>query len=135
MIKIYFNKGQNKLLNKTIEWIETELLTYELIPRRQLSSQHLKHILSMTDNGFEDILLSEYHAKKIYSYLDFDYESFSTNELIEFILHHQDILGAPIIFDENHLCVGYDTELFGEIFQKIKYKERTKLVIDLKKET
>lgn len=64
MIKIYFNKGQNKLLNKTIEWIETELLTYELIPRRQLSSQHLKHILSMTDNGFEDILLSEYHAKK-----------------------------------------------------------------------
>lgn len=112
MIKIYGNQGNNKVMRQVLEWFLNHALPFKSLQRQDLSSQDLKHILSLTDGGFVEIMVSDYQAQKLYRNLTFDFEELSTEELIDFILKHPRLLRTPLVFDEKRLCIGYDTEGF-----------------------
>ena len=106
MIKIYHKRKQN--IKKTIDWMETHGLPYELVTPQSLTYDDLKHILSLTDGGFSSIMTSNHvgrYSEKVNA------EELSTEECVAFLLKFsQYFLKAPIIFDQSSLCLGYDAE-------------------------
>ncbi|MFK4881503.1 ArsC/Spx/MgsR family protein [Lactococcus petauri] len=76
-----------------------------------ITSRELIHILSLTDNGFYDIL------KKSGSKTDTDtdlrkhsIQLMRFNEGVNYILENTDLLRSPIIFDEKKLIIGYNSD-------------------------
>ncbi len=68
-------------------------------------------MLQVSENGFEDILISEnrskiYKEKKVFSSV----ERLSTNELYENILTYPEVLREPIVFSDNKMVIGYNSE-------------------------
>lgn len=91
----WFNDYEIKVKKKRIE---------------QISRADLKHILSLSENGFSDILKSSRgsgtrsHALREYIKLS------SFDEAVDCLMEHLDILKVPIIFDEHRLIIGYNPE-------------------------
>ncbi len=73
----------------------------------------VKKILSEFSNkGFEEIIVSESKAPKLYSELrsSCDMDQISTEQMIQFILKNQQLLRSPITFDDRRLLIGYNNE-------------------------
>lgn len=120
MIKVYKTRGKDRVTQKVVEWLDDHHLVYEFIRRKDLTRENLKHILSLTDIGFEEIMVSSKRAYGIYERLTFDFEESTTEELISFLLGQKSLLKNPIIFDETHLCVGFNHEILSTFIPSIK---------------
>ena len=106
MIKEYKRVTENTL-NKAERYLKKYNVSYKVLQGNLLTVEDLKQILSLTKHGFDEIIVTQKHAKVIYSFFDFEISNSTTNRLINFILKHQELLRTPIIFDEKNLCVGY----------------------------
>lgn len=109
MIKEYKRVTKNTL-NKAEKYLEKYNVSYEILREDLLSVEDLKQILSLTKHGFDEIMITKQQTKVIYSLFDFEISKSTTNQLINFILNHQELLKTPIIFDEKNLSVGYKVE-------------------------
>lgn len=109
MIKEYKRVTKNTL-NKAEKYLEKYNVSYEILREDLLSVEDLKQILSLTKHGFDEIMITKQQTKAIYSLFDFEISKSTTNQLINFILNHQELLKTPIIFDEKNLSVGYKIE-------------------------
>ena len=69
-------------------------------------------ILELSNKGFEEIIVSESKAPKLYSELrsSCDMDQISTKQMIQFILKNQQLLRSPITFDDRRLLIGYNNE-------------------------
>ncbi|WP_285119996.1 ArsC/Spx/MgsR family protein [Lactococcus petauri] len=67
-----------------------------------ITRSELIHILSLTDNGFHDILKKKWEKNNI--------QLINFNEGINYILENTDLLRSPIIFDEKKLLIGYNSD-------------------------
>lgn len=109
MIKIYKNRN-NKQYKQIVNWLDDFCLSYRIVTHTGLLYEDLKQILHLSDKGFEEILVSRDRAPKIYKMLPENFFEMSVDEMINFILDNQKLLKSPLVFDNNHLLVGYNSE-------------------------
>ena len=69
-----------------------------------LTRKELQHILSLTENGTDDIISTR---SKIFQKLDIDVESISVSELLHLIEQYPSLLRRPIIIDAKRMQIGF----------------------------
>ena len=94
-------KARAWLLNHEVPFVEHNIMT------SPLSAQELQHILSLTENGTDDIISTR---SKIYQKLDLDVESLSISELIKLIEENPSLLRRPIILDAKRMQIGFNED-------------------------
>ena len=94
-------KARAWLLNHEVPFVEHNIMT------SPLSAQELQHILSLTENGTDDIISTR---SKIFQKLDLDVESLSISELIKLIEENPSLLRRPIILDAKRMQIGVNEE-------------------------
>lgn len=70
-----------------------------------LSHSEIKHILSMTENGTEDIISKR---SKAFKELNINIDELTLKELFAVIDENPGIIRRPIIMDDHHLQVGFN---------------------------
>ena len=88
-------------LNHEVPFVEHNIMT------SPLSVQELQHILSLTENGTDDIISTR---SKIFQKLDLDVESLSISELIKLIEENPSLLRRPIILDAKRMQIGFNED-------------------------
>ena len=94
-------KARAWLLNHEVPFVEHNIMT------SPLSAQELQHILSLTENGTDDIISTR---SKIFQKLDLDVESLSISELIKLIVENPSLLRRPIILDAKRMQIGFNED-------------------------
>ena len=94
-------KARAWLLNHEVPFVEHNIMT------SPLSAQELQHILSLTENGTDDIISTR---SKIFQKLDLDIESLSISELIKLIEENPSLLRRPIILDAKRMQIGFNED-------------------------
>ena len=94
-------KARAWLLNHEVPFVEHNIMT------SPLSAQELQHILSLTENGTDDIISTR---SKIFQKLDLDVESLSISELIKLIEENPSLLRRPIILDSKRMQIGFNED-------------------------
>ena len=94
-------KARAWLLNHEVPFVEHNIMT------SPLSAQELQHILSLTENGTDDIISTR---SKIFQKLNLDVESLSISELIKLIEENPSLLRRPIILDAKLMQIGFNED-------------------------
>ncbi|WP_219967675.1 Spx/MgsR family RNA polymerase-binding regulatory protein [Streptococcus gordonii] len=94
-------KARAWLLNHEVPFVEHNIMT------SPLSAQELQHILSLTENGTDDIISTR---SKIFQKLDLDVESLSISKLIKLIEENPSLLRRPIILDAKRMQIGFNED-------------------------
>lgn len=119
MLKIYKSKNDEPF-KRSICWLDKFKIPYKIITKTELLFEDLKQILSLSDKGFEEILVSKKKGPRVYNTLPENFDEMHVEELIEFLLRHQSVLKTPIIFDESHLLIGYNSEAIRVFAPRIR---------------
>ena len=94
-------KARAWLLNHEVPFVEHNIMT------SPLSAQELQHILSLTENGTDDIISTR---SKIFQKLNLDVESLSISELIKLIEENPSLLRRPILLDAKRMQIGFNED-------------------------
>lgn len=121
MIKIYKNRNNNQY-NQIVNWLDNFCLSYRVVTHTGLLYEDLKHILHLSDKGFEEILVSRDKSPKIYEIVPDKFFEMSVDEMINFILDNQKLLKSPLVFDNDLLLVGYNSEKIRVFVPRIRGK-------------
>lgn len=93
-VKEYFD-------SKKVPYKEKNILTFPL------KEEELKKILSMSENGTDDIISNR---SKIIKEKKIKVEDMTINELIKFIKENPTVLKRPILINEVNMQVGYSED-------------------------
>ena len=94
-------KARAWLLNHEVPLEEHNIMT------SPLSAHELQHILSLTENGTDDIISTR---SKIFQKLNLDVEGLSISELIKLIEENPSLLRRPIILDGKRMQIGFNED-------------------------
>lgn len=72
-----------------------------------LTTDELRHILSLTENGTDDIISTR---SKIFQRLNIDVEELSISALIGLIEQNPSLLRRPIILDDKRMQIGFNED-------------------------
>src|SRR5690606_3223677 len=94
---------------KARAWLEEHQISYteRNIFSEPLTTEEIKGILRMTENGTDEIISTR---SKIFQQLDVDLDTLPLQELFELIQKNPGLLRRPIILDEKRLQVGYNED-------------------------
>lgn len=108
MIKIY-TVAYSSSCDKAKMWLKEHNLEFEEINlvKDQLSDVEILHLLSLTENGTEEIISKR---GKAYQKLNVDLDDLSMNCLIKVIEKNRSLLRRPLIVDNKRLQVGYNED-------------------------
>lgn len=108
MIKVYLS-GSCSSCRKARKWLRKRQLEFMEINLSStvMSKEDLIKILSLTENGLEDIIAVR---GKTYLNLEQEFESLSLEKAIRLIQKNPRLLKRPLIFDDNRLLVGFNEE-------------------------
>lgn len=108
MIKIY-TVAYSSSCDKAKKWLKEYNLEFEEINlvKDQLSDVEILHLLSLTENGTEEIISKR---GKAYQKLNVDLYDLSMNCLIKVIEKNRSLLRRPLIVDNKRLQVGYNED-------------------------
>ncbi|GAB2022206.1 Spx/MgsR family RNA polymerase-binding regulatory protein [Pseudolactococcus yaeyamensis] len=108
MIKIY-TVAHSSSCEKAKAWLQERHLTYEEInlTKDQLTDDEVLHLLSLTEEGTEEIISKR---SKAYQKLNVDLDDLSMSRLIEVIEENRTLLRRPLIVDDRRLQVGYNED-------------------------
>lgn len=108
MIKIY-TVAYSSSCEKAKAWLNEHNLEYEEINlmKDELTNEEILHLLSLTENGTEEIISKR---GKAYKKLNVDLDDLSMSHLIEVIEKNRSLLRRPLIVDEKRLQVGYNED-------------------------
>jgi regulatory protein spx len=109
MITLYYDLSSTSC-KQALTWLKKHEIEYEMKRISKISDVDLMSVLSLTENGFSDILKrpsrvnaqSREELKKI--------EMMNFTDGIRFISYHTHLLKTPIIFENNKLTIGYNAE-------------------------
>lgn len=106
MIHIY-SRG-TPASRKAKAWLDERAIPYtESLLSKGISRAHLIKILSLTENGVEEILSER---TKAFKDLNIDLETLSLTKLLDLVESHPILLKNPIIFNDHLLQVGFNEE-------------------------
>lgn len=106
MLKIYIKKS-NASSKKLVGWLNQKNIAYQerYIDKYPLTEKELLYILSLTENGFEDIF-SVRTMKNMN--LGSEYiQSLSVKELVKLMVDNPVLIRKPFVIKEKRLIVGY----------------------------
>lgn len=108
MIKLFVSSSCTSC-RKAKHWLEDYDLdfTEKNIYHNPLTREEIKQILSLTENGTEDIIS---YRSQAYQNLNGDIEDLSMNELLELFKNEPSLIRRPIIMDDRRLQIGYNEE-------------------------
>ena len=94
---------------KAKAWLETHKVPFQEhnIMTSPLTRKELQHILSLTENGTDDIISTR---SKIFQKLDVDVEDLSISALIHLIEENPSLLRRPIILDKKRMQIGFNED-------------------------
>lgn len=94
---------------KARAWLEEHEIEYKErnIFTEPLSTNEIKEILQMTENGTEDIISTR---SKAYSELKVDIRDIPMNDFFELVKEHPGLLRRPIMLDDKRLQIGYNED-------------------------
>ena len=86
-------------------WLDGFSISYKMKSIRSITQEELVKILSLTDNGFEDIIIGNgtARAKQVRAFI---YRK-SFNEAVDFLVNNPEFLRAPIVLDQNKIQVDF----------------------------
>lgn len=121
MITLYYDVGNASCI-QAMKWFKEYNIKINTKRIEQMSSNELIYILSLTENGFSDILKCPTRAgQKVLNQIK-NIEDSTFNSSINYILNNTNLLKGPIIIDNNKLVIGYKAENM-RIFLPSKYRE------------
>ena len=94
---------------KARAWLSNHEVPFEEhnIMTSPLSAPELQHILSLTENGTDDIISTR---SKIFQKLNLDIESLSISELLRLIEENPGLLRRPIILEDKRMQIGFNED-------------------------
>ena len=94
---------------KAKQWLEQHNIPYKErnIISDPLNREEIIHVLRMTEEGTEEIVLTR---SKAFQELNIDLDDISMNELIDLIEKNPSLLRRPIILDDRRMQVGYNED-------------------------
>ena len=101
MIKLFVSPSCTSC-RKARQWLEEYDLDFveKNIYHSPLTREETKQILSLTENGTEDIIS---YRSQAYQNLDCNLEDLSVNELLDLFTEHPTLIRRPIIMDDRRL--------------------------------
>jgi len=112
---------------KALKWLKENNIVYteKRITSQPLTLAEFKNILSMTEDGTDEIIAINSNDFKN---LDVDIEQLSIQQLYELIQKHPRMLRSPILLDEKRIQIGYnEMDIRRFIPRKIRKYELTAL--------
>lgn len=107
---VAYSMGKNTSDRNVIEWFDARKMIVYKKRINNISKEDLLHILKLSEQGLLEILKSSTSAKApLKSKLDI-INRLNFNESLNFILKHPEVLRSPIVFDEKHLLIGYNSD-------------------------
>lgn len=105
MINLYITSN-NGSCEKARSWLLEKQIPFVVrnIKNVPLTGQEIKELLSMTENGTEDIISTR---TKTYKQLNLSIDDLTFNKLVQLLETYPELLKLPILFDKNRLQVGY----------------------------
>lgn len=95
---------------KAKEWLKQHDMPFKEIrvKKNTLSAEEIKHFLSLTDNGTEDLMSTRSQTyKNLRNEVE---EKYTLRELIEVIRQNPRMLRCPLIVEKNKLIIGFKEE-------------------------
>lgn len=108
MIRLYTTNSCTSC-RKAKKWLIDHQLPFEeknfsLSP---ITSEELKDILLLTEEGTEDIISVR---SKVYKKIEKDMNELTLNELLRLVEEHPGLLRRPIMIDEKRLQIGFNED-------------------------
>lgn len=94
---------------KAKAWLEKHKVPFveHNIMTSPLTRKELQHILSLTENGTDDIISTR---SKIFQKLNLDVENLSISELLRLIEENPSLLRRPIILEDKRMQIGFNED-------------------------
>ncbi len=108
MIQLYTSPSCTSC-RKAKSWLDDYDLPYEErnIFKEPLTDDELKELLSLTENGTEDIISTR---SKAFKDLNIDIDELTLQELFKLVQDNPEILRRPILKDDKRIQVGYNAD-------------------------
>ncbi|MTD29645.1 Spx/MgsR family RNA polymerase-binding regulatory protein [Planomicrobium sp. YIM 101495] len=108
MKKLYTSTSSSSC-RKAMAWLDAYDIPYveKNISNSPITVEEIQDILSLTNDGTEEILSTKASARKN---LNIDLEAVSLNQFYEIVQSNPAILRLPIIHDDKRLQVGYNDD-------------------------
>lgn len=108
MTKLYISPSCTSC-RKALAWFDDYEIPYieRNIFDKPLTTDELKEIMTMSENGTEDIISTR---SKAFKALNINIEELTLKELFTVIQENPEILKRPIILDEKRVQVGYNED-------------------------
>ena len=94
-------KARAWLQSHKVPFVEHNILT------QPMTTNDLRHILTKTENGTEDIISTR---SKVFQKLDVDVDELSVSNLIDLISKNPGLLRRPIILDNKRMQIGFNED-------------------------
>ena len=100
-----FMKTNCKSSREARMWLDGFSIAYKIKSTINITREELVKILSLTDHGFEDIVIGNdtARAKRVRAFLCRK----TFNEAVDFLTGNPEFLRDPIILDHNKLQIGF----------------------------
>ena len=94
---------------KARAWLEEYNIPFQErnIFQEPLNIDELKRILSMTENGTEEIISTR---SKVFQQLPMDLDDLSLSDLLDLVQNNPGLLRRPIMIDDKRLQVGFNED-------------------------
>lgn len=108
MLKLYTSPSCTSC-RKARAWLQEYNIPFEErnIFQEPLNIDELKQILSMTENGTEEIISTR---SKVFQQLDTDLDDLPLSEVLDLVQKNPGLLRRPIMIDEKRLQVGFNED-------------------------
>lgn len=120
MITFYYDIS-NSSCRQANRWFVEHKIKINKKRVEHISRRDLIHSLSLSNNGFPDILKCTSRASMDLLKQVKSVENMAFSEGVDYILKHPEVLKTPIILDRNKLVVGYNSENM-RIFLSRRYR-------------
>ncbi|WP_285015787.1 ArsC/Spx/MgsR family protein [Lactococcus garvieae] len=117
---LYLYKKKDDVAVKKVEkWLRQYHLSYELITPKTIDKVTIYQMLSCSSMGFSELLVSKIKAEKIWQcHPRIEMDRTTVSEMVKEILIDPFLLRSPILFDEEKLLAGYNSEEIRKFIPK-----------------
>ncbi|AQW21068.1 hypothetical protein PL11_003590 [Lentilactobacillus curieae] len=108
MINLYVSSSSASS-RKAKEWLEANGIEFKErnIGRKPLTRDEIKQLLSLTENGSEDIVSTR---ARMYGKIKSKIDNLTLSQLIDVLVKNQELIKRPIIFNDRIMQIGFSEE-------------------------
>ncbi|WP_416037891.1 ArsC/Spx/MgsR family protein [Lactococcus formosensis] len=119
MINVYRKTKSDRRVLIVIDRLESHCIPYKIISSSDLSVQNITQMLSLSENGFDDILVSRLGISSQKEQLSYSkFEEVPMQNFIQQILQSPGSIKEPILFDETKIMIGYNSNEIRKFIPK-----------------